>query len=130
MARLVHAEGKNYRIEREGRVVFVEVWKRADLDSEEGAKLAEQVEGQLIALAGGKRSLVVDVRRAPEVNGPRTTGSIGRIVAAWRRCRVAFICPNVAITQLQLKRLIESHGATNARVFAQPEEALAWTSAP
>jgi hypothetical protein len=128
--RLVHAEGKNYRIERVGRLILAEVWKRADLDSNEGAKLAEEVELVLRSLAGAKRSLVLDLRRAPEVNGPRTQTALGRIVQAWSAasCRVAFITPDSAVGQLQLKRIAETYGTDNVRLFQVADEALGWTT--
>jgi hypothetical protein len=123
------AEGMNYSIDLEGSIAVCRVWSRRDLDSAKGAQLATEKIGLFRQLASGDTAaMLLDLSRAPVVTGPITQSALGEMLAAWEQAAkpVAVVAGSHSIQQLQLRRLIQTHAASQGGLFASAEEAAAW----
>ncbi|MFO0553069.1 MAG: hypothetical protein U0271_32075 [Polyangiaceae bacterium] len=102
----------------------VRVWRRPDLTAQQGAELAERMLEVVRRLAAqsGVVGIMVDLREAPSVVGPRTEAVLGAVAAAMKgKGAVAFVAASDAMQQLQLKRITTS--ADRAAVVSTTEAA-------
>jgi hypothetical protein len=123
----MYASGGNYRIELVEGLVRWTVWARPDVDSNTGARFAEEQAAHATALAlGSSRGLCFDLSAAPTVMGPRTQAAIVVTLAPWERVRkpVAIVLSDNAMQRLQWDRLVREHLAKSARLFAAMGPAL------
>jgi hypothetical protein len=124
-----YASGGNYTIELDpDGLAHVRVWRRTDVDSETGARFAEEQLAHLRVLARRCKGLVFDVRDAPPVVGPKTEAALGAVLELFAgvRKRTCFLVSANPVQQLQFKRLIASRGSNRGRVETDPETARNW----
>jgi hypothetical protein len=126
------AQGENYEISSDAhQVVQCRVWRRKDLDSDAGARCAEEMLAHLERLAEspGTRGFVYDLREAPGVAGPRTQAAIGRTLTVWAQAgrRTAIVVGEVSLRRLQMQRIVSEQVCDeDGAVFDEPDEAVAW----
>jgi hypothetical protein len=126
------AEGDNYEISSDAHeVVHCRVWRRKDLDSDAGARCAEEMLEHLerLAKSPSTRGFVYDLRDAPGVAGPRTQAAIGRTLTAWSEAgrRTAIVVGEVSLRRLQMQRIVSEHVRDeDGAVFDEPDEAVTW----
>lgn len=124
-----YASGGNYVIEIDADgVAYVRVWRRPDVDSETGARFAEEKLAHLRVLARRCKGLVFDLREAPPVVGPRTEATLAAVLSMFdgARKRCAFLVGGNPVQQLQLRRLIAAHSSPHGRVESDLVKARAW----
>ena len=127
----MYASGGNYRIALEDGVVHWTVWARPDVDSQQGARFAEEQISHSVNLAiGASRGLFFDLSGAPNVMGPRTTAAIEATLAPWERIKkpVAILIGDNAMQRLQWERIVREQASHVGRVFASRPLALAWAA--
>ncbi|MEZ4225474.1 MAG: hypothetical protein R3B13_31265 [Polyangiaceae bacterium] len=128
---MVFAEGANFRFVVEGGIVKFRLWRREDLDSAQGAKLAEETVAEfenVSRLPEDEASvLIMDIREGPIVCGPMTQVAVGRMLAAWGRTHrpLAVLCSDAPIQSLQYRRLVSQH-VSRGSVFVSEVELQAW----
>lgn len=125
-------EGEMFSITVDGPRAEIRLWRRPDLDSETGthnaARLSE--EGSKLP-ARGVRRILLDVRDAPAVAGPKSIASMTAMMAAWTnpRTRVAILVSADPIKVLQFKRVVTEAAPQGTRVMTDPDEAAQWLAA-
>lgn len=124
----VVAEGPSYSIALEGDRGSIRVWKRPDLSTDEGARLAVEMAKAIGGLLPKVRALLFDLRDAPVVSGPQTVEALGDLVHACERARirVAAIVTDDAVQRLQVNRVVKERAPEMARVFGTPDDAEPW----
>lgn len=125
----IFADGKNFRIVLEHGIAIWTVWRRPDLDSTEGAELAEQQAAEAAKLvASGVAGLLFDVRSAPDVAGPRTQAALGDLLAQFERRKLPVaVVVESPLQSLQFGRLVADHLPTMGTVttsFVEAEDRL------
>ncbi len=131
---MVFAEGGNYRIEIVGQVARFILWRRPDLDSKEGARLAAEAVRHFERLAQMNerevRAMLQDIREGPVVAGPITQKHVANMLTAWARCGrpLAIIVGSSPIQLLQYRRMVADHASRCGRLFTEPTEAERWIS--
>ena len=125
------AEGGNYRVVLEGPTVRIVVWRTPDVPSVEAAADFELASERVREMAATISALLLDVREAPKVAGPRTTAALTGLLAAFaaRKKRVAVVCSADALQQLQFKRLVGEASAQYATIFGEVADAEQWLAA-
>ena len=105
------ASGENYSIELEATHAKAKVWRRPDLDSSAGAADAQGMVKQLKLLAATLTTLVLDLREAPSVAGPKTVETMEELFATCEKLRVkvAIVLSEDPLQLLQFRRLAETH---------------------
>ena len=126
----VVAEGSSYSISVDGDRGSIRVWRRPDLSTDEGARLAGEMAKALGGLLPKIRSLLFDLREAPPISGPTTAAALGNLARACERARIriAVIVADDAMQRLQVNRVAKECAPEMARVFAAPAEADPWLS--
>ncbi len=127
----VHSSTDNASISMEGARAHVKVWRRPDLDSATGTRLANELAVLLKALPGlGVREVFFDVREAPPVAGPKTTAVLGEIFAGFdaANLRLSVLVGDHSVQALQFRRLVAERIAERGRVVFDENEADAWLS--
>lgn len=125
-------KGEMFAILVEGTIqrrAEIRIWRRPDLDSAAGARNAARIAEEAAKLpARGVRTVVLDVREAPPVAGPKTLESLGAMIADWAAAhiRVAVVVSEEAIMALQFKRLLAENAPLGGRVFSGMAQAKAW----
>ncbi len=120
--RQVLVERANHRAEREEGLLLLRVWRDPQLAAEAAAVAFEQTIRELAPLVASIEHVVLDLRDAPRVVGPRTQASLGTLLAQFARLRrrIALISSDDALQQLQLRRLI-AESAPQCAVLAMDE---------
>lgn len=121
--------GEMFAITIDGPRAEIRIWRRPDLDSATGAKNAARIAEEAARLAGrGVRAVLLDVRDAPAVAGPKTVASLAAMMATWSvaRIRIAILVSDDAIKMLQFRRVVTENAPRDARVMTDPGEAKAW----
>jgi hypothetical protein len=122
--------GDMFSITVDGTRAEVRIWRRPDLDSEKGAQNAARIAEEALKLhAHGVRTVLLDVREAPAVAGPKSLASLSTMMAAWATARIR-ICILVgtddALKMLQFTRVVTEVAPRDARVVKDEAEAQKW----
>ncbi len=129
------SEGDNHLISVRHGIVTCEVWVRADLTPEDGARNARQMSDYLtrgVLVPGSPyRGVIFDLRRGPPVFGPKTREALGGFFAAAARASiaVAVLVGESAIQVLQFRNLCRDSGG-RADVFDNEGDAVRWFGPP
>lgn len=126
-----HSSTDNASITIDGVRAYVKVWRRPDLDSATGARLAGELGDLLKALpTHGVREVSFDFREAPPVAGPKTTATLGEMFAGFdaANIRLSVIVGDHSVQALQFRRLVSERIAELGRVVFDETEADAWLS--
>ncbi len=124
-----YAEGDNYRFKLvQGRARCM-VWRRRDLDSNAGARSAEEMVVHFQALADDPevRSMLLDIRKAPPFSGPRTQRALCKAFAASEQARTpTAVLPASVVQGLQIQRNLAVHAPLYGRDFPSALVAEKW----
>ena len=126
------AAGENYTIELDGEHVVGRVWRRPDLDSASGARSADEMASHLRSLTTEKRnSLLLDLREAPAIAGPRTVETLSDLLRGCEKAgvRIAVILSGDAMQLLQFRRLVSTFAPSAGRAAVTVAEGEQWLSA-
>ncbi|MBN9164337.1 MAG: hypothetical protein BGO98_21745 [Myxococcales bacterium 68-20] len=126
------AAGENYAIELDGEHVVGRVWRRPDLDSASGARSADEMAAHLRSLTTEKRkSLLLDLRDAPAIAGPRTVETLSDLLRGCEKAgvRIAVILSGDAMQLLQFRRLVSTFAPSAGRAAVTLAEGEQWLSA-
>jgi hypothetical protein len=122
--------GDMFSITVDGPRAEIRIWRRTDIDSETGAQNAARLAEEALKLhARGVRSVLVDVRDAPAVAGPKTLASLGAMMAAWAVARIRIgilVGTDDALKTLQFTRVVTEVAPRDARVVKDVAEAQQW----
>ena len=121
--------GEMFSITVDGPRAEIRIWRRPDIDSETGAQNAARVAEEAAKLPGrGVRRILLDVREAPPVAGPKSIASLSAMMAVWAnaRTRIAILVSDDPIRVLQFRRVVTEHAPRDARVMTDADEAAAW----
>jgi hypothetical protein len=127
-----HAEGKNYRFDIEGGIVWCRVWARLDLDHDTGARCAfekAEIIAQLVELPRlAARACLFDLREAPTNWGPKTHSALEKCFGLWERARrkIAVVTSGDPLQSLHAKQLVKDCAPKFGRVFATEPAARQW----
>ena len=71
--------------------------------------------------------LIIDVRRAPSITGPKTRAVLGQALRAWERANlpVVFVVGDQPIKETQFTGLVREHAPTQGKVTKGYQEAQA-----
>ena len=126
------SEGDNHLISARHGIATCQVWIRADLSPEDGARNARQMSDYLernVLLTGSPyRGVIFDLRKAPPVFGPKTRQALAGFFAAAAIARivpVAVLVGESAIQVLQFRNLCRDSGG-RADVFDNEADAVRW----
>lgn len=116
------SETENYSIDIDGTRAVAKVWRRPDLDSATGARLAGELGVDISRIVGRIRTLVLDVSAAPPVAGPKTTEALGGLLATCEKAGVDIdvLVTDDAVQSLQIKRLISQYAPKHGRLTTKP----------
>jgi hypothetical protein len=122
--------GEMFSITIDGPRAEIRIWRRPDIDSDTGARNAARIaeEGAKLPVRG-VRAVLLDVKDAPAVAGPKSIASISSMMTAWAaaRMRVAILVgADDAIKALQFRRVVTETAPRDARVIIEPAEAAKW----
>jgi hypothetical protein len=123
MSSVIVVNRENHRVERRAGTVVAKIWRRPDLSREEGANLAELLQGTLIeeAARSSAMRLVFDLSEAHSVWGPRTHQALVAMFGAWKGKSIVMIAPE-AITRIGLQQVCKAAGVTTGRVVRTVKE--------
>jgi hypothetical protein len=130
-----HAEGGNYRILLADGLVMCDVWKRTDVDAQQGGAWAQEMGQHLMTLAVAARSrafaMIFDMAEAPVVAGPQTSALLGKVLNAWEIAgrKVAIVVSEAPLMKLQMQRIVKENIPTWGKVFESGPDAHTWASA-
>jgi len=118
-----------FSISSEGARAEIKIWRRPDLDSAAGARNAEEMAAEAAKLPNrGIREVILDLREAPGVAGPRTIEALGTMFARWAaaKVRIAVLISADPLKTLQFNRLVADHAPKHAFVTVNEVEATRW----
>ena len=121
--------GDMFSITVDGPRAEIRIWRRPDLDSATGALNAERISTEAGKLAArGVRAVLLDVKEAPAVAGPKTVASLGAMMKEWARAnlRVAILVNDDPIKVLQFTRVMTENAPRGSRVITDGVEAKRW----
>lgn len=127
-------EGDNHLISERDSLVICQVWVRPDLSSEQGAQNADELvrflEEMVLRPTTRYRGIILDVRRAPTVFGPRTRARLAALFSksVVIRLPLAVLCGTTATQALQFRSLC-SPSPHLLQVFENEAEASHWLRA-
>jgi hypothetical protein len=129
------SEGDNHLISVRQSIATCQVWVRADLSPEDGARNARQMSEYLtqhVLYPGAPyRGVIFDLRKAPPVFGPKTREALSGFFksVADASIPVAVLVGESAIQVLQFRNLCRDSGG-RADVFDNEADAVRWFGAP
>ena len=121
--------GDMFSITVDGPRCEIRIWRRPELDSETGARNAARISEEAAKLAArGVRAVLLDVRDAPAVAGPKTVESLSTMMAGWAAAniRVAILVSDDPIKKLQFNRVVTENAPRGARVLTDAVDASKW----
>jgi hypothetical protein len=121
--------GEMYSITVDGPRAEIRIWRRPDLDTETGSKNAAAIAAESLKLAArGVRTVLLDVKDAPAVAGPKSIASISAMMAAWAaaKMKIAILVSDDPIKMLQFRRVVTEQAPRDACVFTDAAEAARW----
>ena len=125
------SEGDNHLISARQGIATCQVWVRADLSPEAGARSAQQMSDYLTRHVlhpdSPYRGVIFDLRKAPPVYGPKKREALGGFFSAAARASipVAVLVGESAIQVLQFRNLCRDSGG-RADVFDNEVDAVRW----
>ncbi len=125
------SEGDNHLITARHGIATCQVWVRADLSPEDGARSARQMSDYLsqnvLHPDSPYRGVIFDLRKAPPVFGPKTREALSGFFGAAARAGipVAVLVGESAIQVLQFRNLCRDSGG-KADVFDNESDAVRW----
>jgi hypothetical protein len=125
------SEGDNHLISARQGIATCQVWVRADLSPEDGARSARQMSDYLTQNVlypdSPYRGVIFDLRKAPPVFGPKTREALAGFFASAARASipVAVLVGESAIQVLQFRNLCRDSGG-RADVFDNEVDAVRW----
>ena len=122
-------KGEMFSITIDGPRAEIRIWRRPDLDSATGALNAERISTEAGKLAArGVRAVLLDVREAPAVAGPKTVVSLSTMMKDWAKAhlRVAILVNDDPIKVLQYTRVMTENAPRGSRVITDALEAKGW----
>jgi len=124
-------EGDNHLISVRHGIATCQVWVRADLSPEDGARSARQMSDYLTKNVlhpdSPYRGVIFDLRKAPPVFGPKTREALAGFFASAANASipVAVLVGESAIQVLQFRNLCRDSGG-RADVFDNEADAVRW----
>ena len=120
-----YASGDNYRVLLDDAHAVVTVWRRPDLDSAAGARNANEMAAVVRKVTPQLATLVLDLRDAPVVAGPKTVETLGELL---RGCETSGVVVAVALSGdpvqlLQFRRLVATYAPTKGKAVVSLTEA-------
>lgn len=125
------SEGDNHLISARHGIATCQVWVRADLSPEDGARSARQMSDYLTENVlhpdSPYRGVIFDLRKAPPVFGPKTREALSGFFTSAARAGipVAVLVGESAIQVLQFRNLCRDSGG-RADVFDNETDAVRW----
>jgi len=122
-----YARGENFSIAVDGGHALAAVWRRPDLDSAAGARSANELTFHLRKLTPQLKSLVLDLRDAPVVAGPKTVETLGELLRGCEKAsvRVAVVLSGDPMQLLQFRRLVATYAPTEGKAVVSLTDAEA-----
>lgn len=122
--------GGNHTIEVRDGCVCVHVFKREDVGLEEGARFARELSTHLARLVEEPDvvGLLMDVRDAPTIAGPKTRGFLLGLFEKWEMAMrpLAIVVGDQSIKEIQFQNLVSKIAPRWGRVMNQYEDAERW----
>lgn len=120
-----YAAGENFRIVLVGARATVTVWKRPDLDSATGARNAHEMAAHIRTLTPQLGALLLDLRDAPLVAGPKTVDTMSELLRGCEKTgvQVAVVLSGDAMQLLQFRRLVTTYAPTRGKAVVSMAEA-------
>lgn len=118
-----------FSVTTEGARAEIKIWRRTDLDFAAGARNAEEMAAEAAKLpTRGIREVILDLREAPGIAGPRSTEALGNMFARWAaaKVRIAVLISADPLKTLQFNRLVADHAPKHAFVTTSEAEATRW----
>jgi hypothetical protein len=118
-----------FSITVDGARAVIRIWRRTDLDHATGAANAVEMAAEGAKLPGrGVREIVLDLREAPGIAGPKTSAAIAAMLARWgtARIRIAVLITDDPLKTLQFRRLVTDNAPKNACVTSDLVAAEKW----
>jgi hypothetical protein len=125
------SEGDNHLISARNGIATCQVWVRADLSPEDGARNARQMSdylaNQVFIKGSPYRGVLFDLRKGPPVFGPKTRETLAGFFAsaASAKIPIAVLVGESPIQVLQFRNLCRDGGG-RADVFDNELDALRW----
>lgn len=124
--------GINHTLEVRLGLVHVRVGDAKNLTLTQGAEAARALSDDLLQVLEltnqFMRGLILDVRKAPSITGPKTRAVIGASMKAWERSGlpVVVVVGNEPIKETQFTSLLREHAPTQGKVTRGYKEAEEW----
>jgi hypothetical protein len=122
--------GGNHTIELCDGYASVRVFKREDVGLEEGARFAQQLAGHLIRFLIDPQvaGLIIDVRDAPVIAGPKTRGVVYDLFAKWELAGrpLAVVVGEQPIKEVQFQQMVKKAAPRWGRVVIRYEDGARW----
>jgi len=120
-----YAAGDNFRIVVDGGRATVTIWRRPDLDSATGARNANEMAAHVRTLTPEISALMLDLREAPLVAGPKTVDTLSELLRGCEKAGVpvAVVLSGDAMQLLQFRRLVTTYAPTRGKVAVSTAEA-------
>jgi hypothetical protein len=119
--------GAVFEIVADHGIVRCAIVNRDDVDPEEGARCAAEINRILSEVLGAKsayKGVIFDVRQGPAVFGPKTRASLEQLFQHGERAgrRSAVRLGSAAIQKLQFTSLCRENAPSMARVFENDDD--------
>ena len=124
--------GINHVLEVRDGTAHVEVDDAKNLTLEQGAGAARELCDDMLRVLEMTnqfvRGLILDVRKAPSIAGPKTRAALGPTMAVWERAGLAFavVVGAQPIKETQFTNLVREFAPTQGKVARGYEESEAW----
>jgi hypothetical protein len=127
----VVTEGDAHRATLEGGLVRCVIRRARSASSDAIADEIERLAERLKPLAPTAAGIVLDVREAPGVAGPRSQAAVAAIFGAYARMRkrIAVVVGDDALKQLQMRRLLAESAPSHGVMFSDAADADRWIAA-
>jgi hypothetical protein len=124
----VVTEGEAHRATLEAGLVRCVIRRARSASSDAIADEMERLADRLKTLGPSATALILDVREAPGVAGPRSQAALTAIFIAYSRMkkRIAVVVGDDALKQLQLRRLLAESASRHSATFNDVTAAERW----
>lgn len=124
--------GSMYILEVRAGLVHVDVGAATNLTLTQGADAARSLRDDLLQVLELTnqfiRGLIMDVRKAPSIAGPKTRAAMGECMETWERAGLpmAFVVGNEPIKETQFTGMVRQHAPTRGKVTRDYPAAESW----